>query len=293
MIKSNRNDGVLSPEELEKAIAEYKQRHAQEEQHDNEEVKPEETPIPAKAQEYAEDVLAVPEEEKKNPVEAIREEHEKRAEDGGDVDDLETLKGTSQRQDEDIQTLLDIIDSLLAERDFKGGAVADDCATEKLDSEDEPAEAGKEELTEEEHQDEDDAGVPAPTKVDTQPAEKVNMDSAEAIDAIVRERVKIGIAADKLHLDGIENLSMTDAKKAIIKAVRPTMNFDGKSRTYIDAAFGMAMDDMNAANRKDTNYQRKQMFNKDAGDVLKTAISDANKARERMVSRMNKTNKED
>ena len=82
------------------------------------------------------------------------------------------------------------------------------------------------------------------------------------------------------------------AKKAVIKAVRPTINLDGKGKTYINAMFDLACDDVNSRTVKDTNYQRKQMFNGDSKSV--TATPSAETARQKMIERsLNKTNKED
>ena len=54
-------------------------------------------------------------------------------------------------------------------------------------------------------------------------------------------------------------MSATEAKKAIIKAVRPTMRLDGKSDAYLKAAFDMAADEVENM-RKSANYQRQQML---------------------------------
>lgn len=290
--KTKRADGILSPEELKKAIEEYKAKHAQPEQEDAEDVKKPEEEAALAPEAPVEEKAAAPEapaEEPEDKVAAIKAAHEARKEDEG-PDDLEKLKSESARQDEDIQTLLDIIDTLLAERDFKEAkpepAPAEDSCDKELakDGEDEEE---KPVVPEENEDTEDKVG---PAKEEDQPIAAMNADS---IDAIVRTRVKIGIAAEKLNLDGLENMSMTNAKKAIIKAVRPTMNFDGKGKAYIDAAFNMAIEDVNASSRKGTDYQRKQMFNKDASEAFKPAKLESTSARERMIDRQNKNNKED
>ena len=83
--------------------------------------------------------------------------------------------------------------------------------------------------------------------------------NADSVDALVRERVSLVRMGEKLNLDGLEDMSITDARKAIIKAVKPGMRLDGKSPAYIKAAFDMASDEVNSM-RKNTNFQRQQMF---------------------------------
>ncbi len=285
--KTKRADGILSPEELKKAIEEYKARHAKEEQADAEEMKPEEeAAAPETPVEEEKPAPEAPAEEPEDKVAAIKAAHEARKEDEG-PDDLEKLKGESARQDEDLQTLLDIIDTLLAERDFKEAKpepAAEDGA-DKLckDSEEEEAPMVPEE-------NKDAAEEEKPENEEDKPVAAMNADS---IDAIVRERVKIGIAAEKLNLDGLENLSLIGAKKAIIKAVRPAMNLDGKGSAYINAAFDYACNDVNKSSRKGTDYQRKQMFNKDAAEAMKPEKLESASARERMINRQKNNNKED
>ena len=303
--KTRRADGILSPEELQKAIEEYKARHPQTEKSDDDE--PEKDDFPVK------------EAEGDNPEDAAEEIRKKQGmkEDDEEKKDLTEANETIAHQDEDIQTLLDIIDTLLAERDFKAEQKTD-CDEPKTDGEDEecqnededdaeeeaeePAEVetvqpeenededDEEEAYEEDEdedddddefvEDEDDDVVPTKEKSDIKPSE-MNTDS---VDALIRTRVKIGIAASKLNMDGLENVSIKSAKKAIIRAVRPTMNLDGKGDAYINAAFDCACEDINRAARKDTRYQKKQMFNKDSKTVTRT--SSAESARQRMIRRL-------
>lgn len=300
--KARRADGLLSEEELAKAIEEYKARHPQPEKADEDPEKPVEgVPVPAKAAENEETVAA------------IREKQE--AKTGEGKEELAEANDTIAHQDEDIQTLLDIIDTLLAERDFKAEK-AEDCGDEVVaDSEDEPApevpveeeeeasepevkedEDDEEEVLAEDDDDEDDDVIPAENEDDDddpipdaeapveKPEERLNADS---VDAIVRARVKIGIAAEKLHLDGLESMSMKAAKKTIIRAVRPGINLDGKSDAYINAAFDYACEDVKRTTRKDTRYQKKQMFNKDSRNIFAEAKSgSAEDARRKMIERL-------
>ena len=84
-------------------------------------------------------------------------------------------------------------------------------------------------------------------------------------------------------MDGLETKSILDSKKEIVKKVLPTMNLDGKSKAYIDAAYDMAVAEVNK--RKDCNYQRSQMNNKNLQRKDSKAVSMANSARERMIER--------
>lgn len=301
-VRTKRSDGVLSPEELKKAIAEYRAKHPAPKQ-DADEENPFENPVPAKAEDEEEEFAPKDfgKDADEEAIEEIREKQENKVD--GDEEPEETIA----RQDEDIQTLLDIIDTLLAEKDFNEGKTdGKNCDEDEIPVEEEQKEDGDEdmpfekenedddeedipvaenededELEEEEHEDDEDDPVPAMEESDLKPGEVLNADS---IDSIVRARVKAGIAAEKLHIDGIENMSLRKAKKVIIKAVRPTVNLDGKSSSYINAAFDLACDEIRKRGRKDTGYQRKQMFNKDSKDTRRSGSS-ADAARERMLKR--------
>ncbi len=287
---ARRSDGVLSPEELKKAIEEYKKNHPIAEKQDGEEPETKEVPVPAKAEDGEEPVAAAATEASpEQKVEAF-----KAARENNKDEEEEAAEETIARQDEDIQCLLDIIDSLLAERDFNAGKA--DC---KVDGEEEdptevPAkEDGDDDLIPEQtenKEDGDDDPIPDTEKGDVSHAEVMNADS---IDAIVRARVKIGIAADKLNLDGVESMSLSAARKAVIRAVRPTMNLDGKGDAYIKAAFDCAFDDIKKRGRKDVSYQKKQMFNGDSRN-FRGSTSSAEDARQRMIERRrNNKKKED
>lgn len=87
-----------------------------------------------------------------------------------------------------------------------------------------------------------------------------------------------------LNMDGLETMKLMAAKKTVIKAVRPGLRLDGKSRAYINAAFDCAVADVMARSKKDTKYQKKQMFNGDSRTVVAKGDS-ASAARERMIKR--------
>lgn len=107
--------------------------------------------------------------------------------------------------------------------------------------------------------------------------------NADSVDHIISQKLNICRMGDKLNLDGLDNLSVNEGKKAIIKNVFPDMRLDGKSSEYLNAAYDMAV--LEVKRREDTiNEQRKQMFNgcrMDGNDNLTMAES----ARQRMLDR--------
>ena len=110
--------------------------------------------------------------------------------------------------------------------------------------------------------------------------------NADAADDIFRQRLSICRMGDKLHLDGLEEKSIMDGKKAIIAKVFPDMRMDGKSAVYIDAMYDLAVNE--AGKRKDVNYQRQQMSGGSAPQSRadgKDGLSMAASARQRMIER--------
>lgn len=173
----------------------------------------------------------------------------------GDADDLEAAKAAIAEQDEDIEQLIEIVEELQAASDI---AAAD-------------SDAG----ADEENKDEDEGG-------DTGAAEKPM--NADSVDAVVAERLKLGRIGDRLNLDGLETLKPLDAKKRIIKAIKPDLRLDGKSKHYVNTAFDIALQELNS--RKGTDYQRRQMFNADGRSPRSNPGNSALSARERMIERM-------
>lgn len=158
------------------------------------------------------------------------------------------------------------------------------------DIEDEEFEEDEDDIEDEEFEDEDedintdedDTKIPHSGKL----APTMNADS---VDAIVRERVRIGMIGKQLNMDGLENMNARAAKKRIIKAVRPSVNLDGKSDAYINAAFDYACNDIDAMTHKGTSYQKRQMFNsKKKESRADSRSTSADAARERMLKRMAK-----
>lgn len=278
--KAHRTDGILSPEELAKAIEEYKARRAAA-QADSEE-QPAAEPVAAPAVEDGEDTTAPVEEPTttEEQVQLVKDRRDRR--DEGEPEDMEAAKAVIAQQDGDMNILFDIIDTLLAQGDFqKADAEGEETPAEEApaavteDEDDEPVIGASVENTDDEDDD-------IPNTNASEVGESVlNVDS---VDAIVRQRIQLGMVGRKLNMDGLENMSIPTAKKAIIRAVRPALNLDGKSAAYINAAYDCAVADVNARSEKGTDYQKKQMFNKDSRTVESDAQSSA-AARQRMIDR--------
>lgn len=226
------DDGTMTPEELQQAIAEYKAKKAKEETvTDLEKDAATETFKPITA---TEEVGHSPE----DIVKMVRERRENRNTEN------QPLNSIVSQQNEDIDMLFACIEKLLTE--LKNN-------------------------TDEEND----------NKNNSDDGSKLNADSA---DDIVRQRLSICRIGDKLNMDGLENKSIIEGKKAIIAKVLPTMHLDGKSMAYIDVAYDMAVGEINK--RKDCNYQRMQMMSQSSNRAdTKENISMAEQARQKMIER--------
>lgn len=330
--KAARADGILSAEELEKAIAEYKAKYgaqnAEAEKTDAEET----TEVAAKPEAAAEKPAPVKAEPK---VELeVEDADDPEAEPLTVEEQVEEIKDEHKDEDNpDMQKLFDIIDSLLAEREFKGGKaesadseeeeqevakpkkgepeleeiVADGEDDEEIDLEaeeqtdaDEEEDVDPDELDIPEQEDEDDDIIPNQEAEDCgdencdenddpipdykpsdlKPGEVLNADS---VDKIVRARIDVGMMGKALNMDGLERMNLMKARKAVIKAVRPGMRLDGKSAAFINAAYAMACEEIRTRKRKDTKYQKRQMFNGTKRPMAHADSSD--KARDRMIKK--------
>ena len=194
----------------------------------------------------------IPEEKPEVPVESdedivkgIRVSRDRRDAEG-DPQDLHSAMGVIARQDEDIDKLLAIVEKMKAKRDFDSAE----------------SEGNK-------------------MNLDKCGGKKVNMDS---VDKIVSQKLELCRLGDKLRLDGIEKMSILNAKKAIINKIKPNLRLDGKTNVYIDAMFDIAKDEITSQKRA-TDLQRKEMFNNDARDDI--SASGAAQARARMIERHN------
>lgn len=218
----------LTPEEMEAAIALFKAQKAANqatgEGVDGED--PEETPA-ANPEENGE-----PE---KTPVEKVKENIDRRDAEGDGMSPEDIIA----EQKADLDTLLQEIDKMQAQSDMNG---------------DEGEDAGEKEETAptDENTDSDDEGAGA--ECDPEKQKGVNMDS---VDKIIQDRLDVCRMADRLNLDGVEGLSVREGRKRIIKAVNPKMNLDGKSDSYINAAYDIAKQSFHE--RKSTNDQRESL----------------------------------
>lgn len=295
--RTSHGDGVLSPDELKKAVEEYKARRAQrlsKKQEDGDDVEnaPVKSAEPAVPNtdgddqevtiEATEDGDVTDLEAKTQKVKANRD----RRDSEGDPKDKEAAMGVIAQQDEDMGILFDIIDTLLAEKDFGD--------TNHDGDEPVPTEPTEGTTTETDGDDEECVGGTCTDGDDVEPAEipvggKMNADS---VDRIVRQRVRLGMIGQKLNMDGLENVGILAAKKAVIKAVRPGVRLDGKSTAYVDAAFDLACAEVERSATKDTAYQKKQMFNADSAKQIVHETS-ATAARDRMIERHTKRKKKE
>lgn len=112
--------------------------------------------------------------------------------------------------------------------------------------------------------------------------------NADSADDLFRKRLSICRVGDKLGIEGLEELSILDGKKAVIAKVLPDMRLDGKDTAYVDAAYDIAVGA--AGKRKDVSYQRQQMASGapatgTRNDSAGTGGSMASEARKKMIDR--------
>jgi hypothetical protein len=253
-MEQNKTDSGLSPEELEEAIADYiAKKNAATTSTDGDTATGETTPAPDG------EVAAVKPEEQadeEDVVQSVKERRDRRDAETAS-NSKETALETITQQDADIDALLKLIEQLKAKSDF-ADANADsddtgktDCGTIQKDG-------------------------------DESKSQSLNLDSA-AVDRLVASKIDVIRIADKLHLDGVDVMSVKDGKKAVIKSVYPEMRLDGKSDDYIDALYDLTKQKIKGDNN--TDKQRKQMFNKDAAPDEEQSVTGADAARNRMIEK--------
>lgn len=192
-------------------------------------------------------------------VEMVKE-HKSEREDEDEPTDLGVAKGVITQQDSDIDMLLAAIEKLLAEKQNNSDS---DVEEENMDEEDDG---------------EGDSNSESESK--TTNTKNTNADSA---DKIIRQRLNICRVGDKLNLDGLENMSIKQAKKTIIAKVLPTMRVDGKSDAYIDAMYDLAVGEVKKS--KNVAYQKQQMIAQAKRKRSDSNESMALSARNRMIQR--------
>ena len=274
MATTKRKDGdMMSPEDLTAAVEAFQQRRAERMGATDNDVAPEkpvgddESVAEKVADEATEETAAPAAEGDKDAVQMVKDRRDRRDAEG-DPEEMDKAMGVIAQQDEDIDTLLGVIDFLQA-------ANAAEIATG----------------SDEENADEDEENKDADDEENKDGCEdNSNADRKDSKDDF-REMLRVVRIGDKLRMDGLEMMSVKGAKKAILKKLKPSLRLDGKSMAYVNAAFDMAVNDMNSV-RKDTNYQRKQMtMNKDSKPAEKS-VGSAAEARQRMIDkRMKKEEK--
>lgn len=253
-IKNTRRiDGEsLTPEELEQAIKEYKAKRV-EEAVDSEEEVVEDVNSDDESQEEEETVSADEDDTQEGSTpediaQLVKDRKDRRDNEPQDED----AKKVIAEQNEDIDMLLAALEKLIAETKANADSQAGE---ESIDEEEENKDSSEDE------------------------SKSLNADSA---DKIVRQRLAICRIGDKLNMDGLENMSIKQAKRAIISKVLPAMRVDGKSESYIDAMYDLAVGEVK--NRKSVSYQKKQMFNEQKRRNDSTE-SMASSARKKMIDR--------
>jgi len=264
---SKKTGKAMGSDELKKSIAAYKSRR----QHRRDEA--ERDPLDPRKDEDRED-LFTPEDSgppaetaTKSPEERVQlvKDRRDRRDEEGDPESPDAAQAHIAQQDEDIDELLGIIEAITAKSDMDCSAPEANEDEDEENADDDVAVGGG-----------DEGGITL--KIQTDAADK-------RIDAIVRQRIMLGRLGDRLNLDGLESMSPMNAKKAIIKKVNPSMRLDGKSRAYVDAAFEVAVDQLNTT--KSTDHQRRQMSNRsDGSNVEVTGRTSAERARESMMAKM-------
>lgn len=252
-IKNTRRiDGEsLTPEELEQAIKEYKAKRA-EEAVDSEEEVVEDVNSDDESQE--EEAVSADEDDvqegstPEDIAQLVKDRKDRRDNEPQDEDSKKVIA----EQNEDIDMLLAALEKLIAETKANADSQAEE---ESMDEEEENKDSSEDE------------------------SKSLNADSA---DKIVRQRLAICRIGDKLNMDGLENMSIKQAKRAIISKVLPAMRVDGKSESYIDAMYDLAVGEVK--NRKSVSYQKKQMFNEQKRRNDSTE-SMASSARKKMIDR--------
>ena len=179
-----------------------------------------------------------------------------------DPEDVDNCMGVIAQQDEDIDMLLACLEKILSERNQDGNGCKNKPDAVDGDGE-ENADCGKNKDGSDDR------------------SKSLNADSA---DELFRQRLGICRIGDKLRMDGLENMAIPEAKKAVVKKVLPSMNLDGKSNAYIDAAYDLAVGEV--TKRKDVDYQRRQMAGtRHRMDGSRDNVSMAVSARQRMIDR--------
>jgi hypothetical protein len=250
--KKKRYDGDLTPEQIAQAIALFRAQQ-------------ETAPVTGDEEEVKLDADEV--------VSAVRERKDRR-DSGAEQMDSEAVIA---EQEGDIEALLNVIDELQA---------ASDMGT--MDGDDTPeGSSNNDEVDPETNADESEETIDGEDLSEDggEEGKPVNLDSMDkAVNKKVKEYLEVCRIADKLNLDGVEDLDLTSARKKVIKKVNPKLNLDGKSDAYIRAAYDIAKQEV--AGRKRTDDQRRSMSGGRAQNMDSADTSSAAEARRKMISKL-------
>ncbi len=122
-----------------------------------------------------------------------------------------------------------------------------------------------------------------PAKHLQDPPQTLNADSA---DELFRKRLELCRIGDRLGLRDMEKKSILEGKKVIVAKVLPDMRLDGRDMAYVDAAYDLAVTEVNK--RRGISYQIQQMTVGALGTTERLDGSDgsmARSARQRMIER--------
>ena len=207
--------------------------------------------------------------EQQDPVEEVRQNVDRRDEDisAVGVEEIPVMQ-------EEIKTLLDVIDEMKGNADMNTDDGDDDPNKTQQDEGDDPDKT------------DDDEPEKTPDNMDddeTQaPAEDKNM-TMDSVERNFGEMYSIVQMASKLGLTGYVPRSVLDGKKRIIKAINPAVKLDGKSRAYIDGAYNAAV--AMAGSRKNAAANTKALLGNGTKRQDSAGISSAEAARRNMVNR--------
>lgn len=261
--KNARNDSdSLTPEELELAIKLFRESQTKPVIDVDGDESTMKMPDEGNSESESKNVTSADEDSQGSTAEDIVnivKEHKAGREDSEGIQDVETAKEVINQQDADIDMLLAALEKILGDRQID------------LDSEEKVAEDTGNVGSNEEDENKDGSD------------DKSTSLNADSADKIIRQRLNICRVGDKLNLDGLENMSIKQAKKTIITKVLPAMRLDGKSDAYVDAAYDLAVGEVNK--RKSITYQKQQMMTQSQKNRLDSGESMAMSARKKMIAR--------
>lgn len=175
---------------------------------------------------------------------------------------LDEANEVIRQQNEDIDTLLSMLDKKNEENAPAAGAEENkdsDCE-ENQDSDSDST--GTEENTDEEGSEEENA----PTM------------NADSIDTIVRARTAMSKLGEKYHIDGLDDLSMSDAMRKVVAFATPGIRLDSESE--LKGAFKVAVATLKS--QKTIDDQKAQMYSGVRNDSSEKSQADS--ARQRMIN---------